>query len=97
MKSILRELFALILIPLEKGDGEYSYQPSHRKILIAMGVLFAALATGVAVVAQGKELGYLFPALVFGGMSAMAIIVGGLGNDRAVATLWGSGKAKGRR
>ena len=92
MKSLLRALFAPILTPLEKGDEGFSYQRSHRLVLIAVGVLFTALAAGVAVVAQGRDLAYFFPAVVFGVLGVVAIIVGGLGSNRAVAKLWGSKK-----
>ena len=86
--------FRFILGPLEKGDGPYSYRPSHRKILIAVGVLFAFLCGVLLYFASntGGAAGYLIPLLVFGTVSAVTLIVGFLGSDRAVAKIWGQDK-----
>jgi hypothetical protein len=34
--------------------------------------------------------GFVLPALVFGTVGVVALVVGGLGNDRAVARIWGN-------
>ena len=90
MKNTLRKLFSPLLDRLEQGEEPYSYQPSHRKILIVMGVMFCMLATAIVFLAQGKDPAYLFPALVFGATGFIGLVVGLLGEDRAVAKIWGS-------
>ncbi len=96
MKS-LKPLFQFILGPLEKGEGPYSYRPSHRKILVAVGVLFAFLCGVLIYFASttGGATGYLIPLLVFGTVSAVTLIVGFLGSDRAVAKIWGQDRPGG--
>jgi len=90
MKQQLRSLFAFILKPLEAGDAPFSYKPSHRTILILMSCLFAGLAMVTLWLNQARDLGYLLPTVVFGLVGLTGLIVGLLGNDRAVAKLWGS-------
>ncbi len=91
MKQILRTLFSPILNLFESGTEEpFTYKPSHRVILIAMGAIFSGLATLVFFVAQGEELGYLLPVLIFGGIGLVSLLVGLIGTDRAVAKIWGS-------
>ncbi|MDA1302092.1 MAG: hypothetical protein O2868_18695 [Proteobacteria bacterium] len=98
MKMILRKMFAWLLDPLESGDGEFVYKPSHRTILIVMSVLFAGLATLVALLMPAGEFDYALPVLLFGGVGLLGVLVGTLGNDRAVARIWGSGvRGQGRR
>ena len=90
MKQYLRVVFSPVLRIFESGTDEFSYKPSHRIILIIMGGLFSALATLVFSFAQGQDIGYLLPVLIFGGVGIVSLIVGLLGNDRAVAKIWGS-------
>lgn len=90
MKAQLRRIFGFILLPLESGDEIFEFKSSHRSILIAVSVLFACLASGVLVVAQGQDPGYLIPVVLFGGVGLIGLIVGLLGTDRAVAKIWGS-------
>ncbi len=91
MKQILRTLFSPILNLFESGTEEsFIYKPSHRVILNAMGAIFSGLATLVFFVAQGEELGYLLPVLIFGGIGLVSLLVGLIGTDRAVAKIWGS-------
>ncbi|NVK36571.1 MAG: hypothetical protein HWE18_01480 [Gammaproteobacteria bacterium] len=91
MKTQLRNLFSVILNPLEAGNEPYSYKDSHRTILLAIAVLFTFLATLVCVFSAGGETyGYLIPVVVFGGVAAVGFIVGLLGTDRAVAKIWGN-------
>lgn len=91
MKNKLRSLFAPVLNILESGDEEYSYRPSHRKILMYMGSLFFVLSTlsGISAVVSGQW-GGLIPILVFFVVGFVCVIVGFLGTDRAVAKIWGS-------
>jgi len=92
MKNILRNIFSAILKPFESGAGEYAYQKSHRVVLIVMGILFSGLAALVFSFSQGQDVGYLLPVIVFGSLGGVSLIVGSLGNDRAVAKIWGGTK-----
>lgn len=95
MKNLFRRFFSIILTPFESGKDEYHYKTSHRKVLIAMGVLFTGLGSLVLFLAQGEDPGYLLPVFVFIGVGSLCLIIGFLGNERAVAKIWGSGKQSG--
>ncbi len=91
MKDILRKAFSPILNTFENGTEEYAYRPSHRTILIVMGVLFGGLAGIVFSMASGGEsMGFLIPVCVFGLVSLVTLVVGLLGTERAVAKIWGN-------
>ena len=86
----LKNLFRFILRHFEHGDAPYDYKPLHRTILLVVGTLFAVLAVGTFYLsADGAGIGVLIPVLVFGAVSAVCLVVGLLGNDRAVARIWG--------
>lgn len=90
MKPLLRKLFSPILNIFEAGDEPYAYKPLNRKILIVIGVLFLCLVSAVGYLSFDKgEVGYLIPVAVFSGISLVTLVVGLLGNDRAVAKIWG--------
>lgn len=91
MKSVLQSLFAPILNIFESYEGEYSYKPSHRTVLIVIGALFLLLSLvslGAAIVTG--QIGAGFPFLIFFSAGTVSLIVGSLGSDRAVAKLWGN-------
>ena len=90
MKHVLRRLFFPILALFESDTGAYDYKSSHRKVLFIMGCLFTGLATLVAFLAKGEDPGYLLPVFVFGGVGLISLIVSLIGEDRAVAKIWGS-------
>ena len=90
MKQQLRKIFSPILNIFESGSDPFVYKPSHRTVLVIMGGLFSGLATLVCFLAQGKDPGYLFPVVIFGGAGLLSLLVGLLGTDRAVAKIWGS-------
>jgi hypothetical protein len=91
MKDLLRTAFSPILSTFESGDEEYNYRKSHRTILIVMGVLFGGLASIVFAMASGGEsMGFLIPVVVFGLVSLVTLVVGLLGNERAVSKIWGN-------
>lgn len=90
MKEIVRAVFSPLLKVFESGDDEFSYKPSHRIILLVMGVLFSALAMFVFISAQGQDIGYYLPVLIFGGVGVVSLVIGFVGTDRAVAKIWGS-------
>ncbi|WP_016955485.1 hypothetical protein [Catenovulum agarivorans] len=89
MKNILRSIFSPVLNIFEKGDDNYVYKPLNRTILIVVGLLFAVLGSAVTWLSPKEELGFLIPLVVFGGASFVCLIVGLLGNDKAVAKIWG--------
>ncbi len=92
MKALLRTLFAPMLTIFESGEDEYAYKPSHRLILIVVGSLFSFLDGAVIamMIVDSSDPGYAIPAIVFGGAGLVSLIVGTLGNERAVAKIWGS-------
>lgn len=90
MKNSLRKIFSPILNIFESGDEAYEHKPMNRKILIFIGFIFSALASLVFYLGRGEDIGYLIPVIVFGGAGLLALIIGFLGNDRAVAKIWGS-------
>ena len=92
VKQSLRRLFAPILNRFESGTEAFSYEASHRTILIVMGCLFSGLAAYLVNYINTDTLGYLLPVFVFGGVGLISLLVGLLGNDRAVAKIWGSRK-----
>lgn len=95
MKNILRKAFQPVLENFESGTEEYSYKISQRITLIFMGVLFGALSALVAALAaESDSMLYYIPVVTFGLFSFVILIVGFLGNERAVASILGGKKKK---
>jgi len=91
MKKALRKIFSPVLNIFEKGDEAYNYKPLNRKILLFMSVVFMGLAVLVIYFSPDNgDLGYLIPVIVFMALSIVGLIVGLLGNDRAVSNIWGN-------
>lgn len=90
MKNLLRKLFSFVLSPLESGSDQFVYKPSHRIILVVMSVMFIGLASLVLSIMPDWQSGYWLPVVVFGGAGCLGLVVASLGEDRAVAKLWGS-------
>jgi len=93
MKALLRKLFAPILNVFESGTEPYSYKPLNRKVLIVLGGLFSLLDVVVVFISERGGIApseYLIPVVVFGTVAVVALVVGGLGNERAVSKIWGS-------
>ncbi len=90
MKHILISLFFPILNRFEKGSDAYTYNPLNRKILIFMGFIFAGL-TGLVIkfTPEGVGMSALIPVIVFGAVAIVTLVVGFLGNERAVSKIWG--------
>jgi len=91
MKEILVKLFSPVLNIFDKGeiDENFSYSPSHRKILGVMGVLFIVIASVALYFAMlTSQLAGLLPVVLFGGVGLLCLIVAGLGTDRAVSKIW---------
>ena len=93
MKTQLRKIFWFVLNFFEQGDEPYNYKPLHRTILIVVGVLFNLLCL-VSLYLSGDTEGYgfLLPVIVFFTVSFVCLVVGILGNERAVAKMWGQNK-----
>lgn len=92
MKSILRKVFSPLLRPLEAGTEAFDYKPSHRWILLFVSGVFSLLALLVVIMGGQEDPGYLIPVSIFGLGGLLGLIVGLLGEDRAIAKIWGSGK-----
>lgn len=93
MKEILRKAFSPILESFEDGTEEYTYKKSHRFVLIFMGAMFAILSAATAAMAVGSDsMGYYIPVVTFGLFSFVILVVGLLGNERAVSSIWGNKK-----
>lgn len=92
VKAIFRSIFSPILNIFESGTDDYEYKASHRTILLFMGSLFLGLAALVLWSAIGQDIGYFLPVVVFGALGLVSLVVGLLGNDRAVAKIWNSRK-----
>jgi hypothetical protein len=91
MKEVLRALFGPLLRFFESGDGPYSYKPSHRTILLAVGGLFLLLATlSLLAALSAAQAAAFFPFLIFFAGSLVCFVIGALGSDRAVAKIWGN-------
>ncbi|MGH1428781.1 MAG: hypothetical protein ACRBEE_12630 [Arenicella sp.] len=93
MKKTLRTLFGFILTPLERGEADFKKNPLGRKVLIIIGLLFSSLGGAVFTaihLLKLHDLGYLIPGVVFTTVGVLCLIVGCLGNDRAVAKVWGN-------
>lgn len=91
MKLVFRKLFSPILNYFESGQDEFNYQQSHRIILIVVGGLFLFLSSISAFMAVGaSQFGAFIPIVIFFMAGFVCIVVGSLGNERAVATIWGS-------
>ena len=97
MKAIFIRLFGFILGPFEKGDGPYSYKASSRNILLIVGVLFGGLSGGSLYFSlQRGDASAFLPIIVFFVVALVCLVVGLLGSDRAVATLWGNARKRGK-
>jgi hypothetical protein len=93
MKATLRTLFAPILNGFESGDEPYNYRPSQRTILLAVSSLFSILIIAVCAFTLYSEVegyGFLIPVVVFSCVALVGFVVALLGNDRAVAKIWGN-------
>ncbi|MBD3843184.1 MAG: hypothetical protein IE909_15150 [Campylobacterales bacterium] len=93
MKTFFTKRFSPILKLFEKGEEPENYQPSHRKILLIMGVLFLGLA-GVSLyfTFRTDQMAALLPTLIFAGIGLICAIVGFLGSDKAVSNIWRSAR-----
>lgn len=88
---MLRKIFAPLLNIFERGEDEFEIKPLSRKILFVISFLFSLLATVVFYLKPtDSEAGYYLPVVIFGLIAFVGFIVALLGNDRAVAKIWGT-------
>lgn len=88
-------MFDFILRHFEKGTDPYAYKPSSRNILLVVGVLFVGLSGASLYFSIEKaDWSAIVPVLVFFCVGAVCLVIGLLGSDRAVATLWGNGNKR---
>lgn len=98
MKAFLTRLFWFILRRFEKGEGSYAYKPSNRTILLIVGGLFCGLSgASLYFSLQQNDVTAILPVLVFFVVGGVCLVVGLLGSDRAVASLWGNTDESHRR
>lgn len=91
MKNTFRKVFSPILNILESGEGEYNHEKSHRKITLVVGILFWVLSGVSAMSAiSSEQLAGFIPFTVFFLLGLVCEVVALLGNDRAVAKIWGN-------
>jgi len=91
MDSASRRLFWFLLRHFEQGDEPFVHKPMNRKILLAVGVLFGILGSVSGYMALDRGgMGYAVPVVVFFAASAVCLIIGLFGSDRAVAKIWGN-------
>ena len=91
MKKFLTKLFSPILNLFEDPDNqqEFNYSPSHRKILVVMGVLFLIIsAVALYFSLLINQMAGLLPVILFGGVGFLCLLVAGLGSDYAVSKIW---------
>jgi hypothetical protein len=91
MKAVLRKICSPVLNIFESGNEEFIYRPSHRKILIAVGVLFFILAgAAISISISVEQYAGFMPGSVFLIAGLVCEIVAFLGTDKAVAKMWKS-------
>ncbi|RBO83915.1 hypothetical protein [Marinomonas aquiplantarum] len=89
MKAVLEKLCSPILNLFEDGEGAYDYKPSHRKVLITLGVLCLVIgAISIYVTLVTGQFAGMIPIVLFCGTGLVCEVVGLLGSDRAVARIW---------
>lgn len=91
MKELLRKICSPVLNIFESGSNEFVYRPSHRKILIAVGILFLILAgAAISISISVEQYAGLMPGSIFMIAGLVCEIVALLGTDKAVANMWKS-------
>lgn len=90
IRNLALKLFRPLLTFFDTNDIPEGYRPSHRKILLAMGVLFFILSTvSLFFALLVGSAGALIPILFFFAVSMVCGLIGWLGSDGAVAKIWG--------
>ena len=91
MRNMLTRLFWPILKFFETGGDPANYKTSHRVALNIVGGLFIflSLVSATAAYTVGGPAS-LIPVIVFLCLGIVAVIVGALGSNCAVARIWGT-------
>lgn len=90
MKQMLIKIFWPILSFFETQEEPSHYKESHRLFLNVVGVLFLFLSMVSAWAGYTSgEVGSLIPILVFFSVGFVALVLGTLGSNGAVAKIWG--------
>jgi len=85
----MRKLCSPILSMFEAGEGQYDYRKSHRTILLVFGGLcFVITLVSLFFTLKTGEFAGVIPIILFSVTGLVCVIVGLLGNDRAVARIW---------
>lgn len=93
MKTKLRKIFSFILNRFESGTEPYEYKPNNRTILLFFSIVFFGLSMLVLYLTPEESgFDYALPVVIFLTMSIIGFVVSLLGNDRAVAKIWGTKK-----
>jgi len=91
MKERLCQVFGPILRFFEDESDELILTPTNRKVTLFIGATFVIIAFLIPIIGAGYPVtAYIFPEVVFGGIGFVALVVGSLGSDRAVAKLVGN-------
>ena len=91
MMNILIKVFWPILRFFETDKEPSNYKKSHRVALNVLGILFLILSLGSAWSASSSdELSSAIPIVVFFGVGLVAVVVGSIGSNGAVAKIWGN-------
>ena len=91
MKTLLIRLSWPVLRFFESSKEPKNYKKSHRIVLNVVGCLFMFLSAASAGAAfSSGEWGALIPVVVFFAVGLVAVIVGALGSNAAVAKIWGN-------
>lgn len=91
MKERMTKLFWPILKRFETGRPVGNYKKSYRTILIFVGGMFLGLSSISALAAvYAGQVGALIPIVIFFGVGLVSLVVGTLGSDSAVASIWGT-------
>lgn len=91
MRKALTRIFWPILRFFETGMEPVNYKASHRVVLQVVGILFLVLSVVSAWAGYTSgAAGSIIPVLVFFGVGLVAVVLGALGSDGAVARMWGN-------
>ncbi|WP_158967917.1 hypothetical protein [Paraglaciecola sp. L3A3] len=92
MKASLIKLFTPLLQQFDNNEEPANYKESHRTALKVMGVLFWFLSCGAIVTGYyaGSMISAFVPVLAFFCVGLVALVIGGLGSNGAVAKIWGT-------
>lgn len=90
MKTLVRSLFSPLLKKLETGPEITDYKQSNRTVLMVVSLLGLFLGSVVTYLSWGENIWEsLIPIIVFGGLGFIGFIISWVGDDKAIAKIWG--------